>query len=159
MTRSRIFPVVMCGLVAGLCMVQAGGVYAQNASKEDKKKEAQERRAPMVEKTFPLNVSWTLVRLNKRVYQGERPTMILDGQSRMQGFSGCNTYSATSYVLRPQRIVVGPINFTKRSCSQTVLNAEKAFLVALRGAFRWDMKGSVLTIFSSEGELQFERTL
>lgn len=111
------------------------------------------------EKTFPLNASWTAVSYNNRVYKGDRPTMILDSQSRMQGFAGCNTYSATSYAMRGQRLAVGPLAFTKRACSQAQLAAERAFLVALRGSYQWDLKGPYLIIKSSEGELRFERTL
>ncbi|MDR1827967.1 MAG: META domain-containing protein [Methylobacteriaceae bacterium] len=111
------------------------------------------------EKTFPENVSWTLVTLNKRAVSGDRPTMILDKQMRMRGFAGCNTYSATSYPLRGQRIAVGPIAFTRKKCDNALMNLERSYLVTLRGAYQWDIIGPQLLVRSADGELVFERTL
>ena len=36
---------------------------------------------------------------------------------------------------------------------------ERAFLVALRSAQKWDQQGSTLTIKTQNGELRFERAL
>ena len=124
----------------------------------NKKNDKEQKRAP-VEKTFPLGSAWTVVRFNNKTYTGERPTMTLDRQYRMQGFAGCNTYSATSYPLRMQRIAVGPIAFTKKKCAPAVLASEKSFLVAMRGVYQWDIVGPQLILKSSDGEIVFERTL
>jgi len=176
MICTKTFILRACSAVIALSVWGASseGVFAQrnqplqlDQQNQGKRKPAQqgeaarkqEKKRPAIEKTFPLGASWTAVRLNKKIYTGEQPTMILDRQYRVQGFAGCNTYSATSYPLRMQRIAVGPIAFTKKKCSAQVMAAEKAFLITLRGVYQWDLSGPQLILKSSDGEIAFERTL
>ena len=111
------------------------------------------------EKVFPVSVTWTAVSLNGKRFTGERPSMILDGQFRMRGFAGCNTFSATSYPLREQRLAVGPVAFTKRACDKATMASEQAFLTALRTSMHWDLVQSTLVVKTQNGELRFERAL
>jgi heat shock protein HslJ len=111
------------------------------------------------EKIFPIGASWTAVSVNGRPFSGERPTLIIDQQLRGKGFAGCNTFSATAYPLREQALAVGPVAVTRRACEKTAMDMERAFLVALRSARRWDIVEGRLIIQGMAGELRFERAL
>lgn len=111
------------------------------------------------EKVFPVSVTWAAVSLNGKRFSGERPSLILDAQFRMRGFAGCNTFSATSYPLREQRLAVGPVAFTKKACDKATMASEQAFLTALRTSMHWDLVQSVLVVKTQNGELRFERAL
>jgi heat shock protein HslJ len=98
--------------------------------------------------------------LNGKPYSGfDRPSFNLDKQYRARGFGGCNTFSTTAYPLREQRFAVGPFALTKKKCDQGVMEAERAFLVALRTAMQWDLEGTTLVIKGQSGELRFERSI
>ena len=72
--------------------------------------QAQKPAGGQREKQFPVPSNWTAVSLNGKPFGGrDRPTFSLDQQYRAKGFGGCNTYSATSYPLREQRLAVGPV--------------------------------------------------
>jgi heat shock protein HslJ len=114
---------------------------------------------PRQEKVFPVGSSWIAISLNGRPFSGERPSFTLDQQYRAKGFSGCNTYSATAYPLKEQRLAVGPFAMTKKSCGKDLMALEQAFLVALRTSAKWDTQGSALIIQTQNGELRFERAL
>lgn len=112
------------------------------------------------EKQFPVPSNWTAISLNGKPFTGrDRPTFSLDQQYRAKGFGGCNTYSATSYPLREQRIAVGPFALTRKQCEKDVMEAERAFLVALRTSMQWDLEGSTLIIKTQSGELRMERSI
>lgn len=113
--------------------------------------------APKQEKQFPLGQSWTAISLNGKSLDGQRPSLQVDENLRGTGFSGCNTFSATTYPLREQNFATGPIALTKRACDQGAAAVEKAFLIALRGARSWDLADGRLIIKGVGGELVFER--
>lgn len=113
--------------------------------------------APKQEKQFPLGQSWTAVTLNGKAFGGTRPSFQIDENLRGTGFSGCNTFSATTYPLREQNFATGPIAITKRSCDAGASAIERGFLVALRGARTWDVAEGRLIIKGAGGELVFER--
>ena len=112
------------------------------------------------EKQFPVPSNWTAVSLNGKPFGGrDRPTFSLDQQYRAKGFGGCNTYSATSYPLREQRLAVGPFALTKKECDKEVMETERAFLVAPRTSMQWDFDGSTLVVKTQSGDLRFERSI
>jgi heat shock protein HslJ len=112
------------------------------------------------EKKFPLGQAWIAVSLNGKTFGGtERPTFRLDDQFRVQGYGGCNTFSATAYPLREQGLAVGPIAMTKRNCDKGQMTSEMQFLTALRTSAKWDTQTGTLVIKSQNGELRFERSL
>jgi heat shock protein HslJ len=112
------------------------------------------------EKQFPVPSNWTVISLNGKPFNGrDRPTFSLDQQFRAKGFGGCNTYSATSYPLREQRLAVGPLALTKKQCEKDVMESERAFLVALRTSMQWDFDGLTLVVKTQSGELRFERSI
>ena len=114
---------------------------------------------PRQEQQFPVGVSFIGVSLGGRTFSGERPALTLDQTYRLKGFAGCNNYSATAYPLREQGLAVGPFALTKRNCDKGRMDLERAFLVALRSAQKWEMQGSSLVIKSPNGDLRLERSL
>ncbi|MGL4437785.1 MAG: META domain-containing protein [Bosea sp. (in: a-proteobacteria)] len=114
---------------------------------------------PRPEKQFPLGASWSAISINGRVLGGERPSLLVDEQLRAKGFAGCNTFSATAYPLREMGFVVGPVAVTRKACDGGATANERTFLVALRGARKWDVVNGQLVIQGVAGELKFERAL
>jgi heat shock protein HslJ len=134
----------------------AGGRAGQQQQQQEKKPSIVDKR----EKQFPVPSSWIAVTLNGKPYSGaDRPAFSLDKQYRARGFGGCNTFSTTAYPLREQRFAVGPLALTKKQCDKGVMEAERAYLVALRTAMQWDMDGLTLVIKGQSGELRFERSI
>jgi heat shock protein HslJ len=112
------------------------------------------------DKQFPVPSNWTAVSLNGKPFGGrDRPTFSLDQQYRAKGFGGCNTYSATSYPLREQRLAVGPFALTKKQCDKEIMEVERAFLIALRTSAQWDFEGTTLVVKTQSGDLRFERSI
>jgi heat shock protein HslJ len=132
---------------------------AQSFGWGENKTEAPKAPAPKQDKIFPTKVSWVATSLNGKPFAGERPTLILDEQFRMQGFGSCNNFSATAYPLREQRFAVGPFALTKKACDKARMDQERNFLIALRTSVQWDTVGGELVIKSQNGELRFQRSL
>jgi heat shock protein HslJ len=109
------------------------------------------------DKTFPLGASWTVISLNGKPISDRRITLQVDQNLRGTGFGGCNTFSASAYPLRQQGFAVGPLALTKRSCDKSVLDFERSYLTALRGARNWDLVSGKLVIKGAAGEIQFDR--
>ena len=112
------------------------------------------------DRQFPVPSSWVATSLNGKPFSGpDRPTLSLDQQYRAKGFGGCNTFSATMWPLREQRLATGPLALTKKQCDKAVMEAERAFLIAVRTAGLWDFEGVTLVIKSQSGELRLERSI
>ncbi len=142
--------------VAAFCLMAALVATGTSASAQQPDNSVPQ---PMREKMFPLDVSYVAVSLNGRPFPGERPAVMLDSNFRLRGFAGCNNYSAIAYPQLEQGIAVGPFALTKRSCEREIMNAEQAFLLALRTAQKWDTNGPTLTISGPNGEIRLERSL
>ena len=133
-----------------------GGKPGQKSPQQEQKPSILQKR----EKQFPVPSTWVVQSLNGKPYSGiDRPTFSLDQQYRAKGFGGCNTFSATAYPLREQRIAVGPLALTKKQCDKAVMEAERAYFVAIRTAMQWDLEGTTLVIKSQSGDLRFERSI
>lgn len=164
--RANRFAVLACAgaAVAGLASV---GAEAQSLSGFGRKNRMQEREkekpyippSKPTEKIFPLNATFTAISINGKPFPGERPSFSVDKQYRARGFGGCNTFAATAFPLREQRLAVGPLALTKSSCDKSLAAAEQQFLVALRTSGQWDFVGAQLVIKTQAGELKFERAL
>jgi heat shock protein HslJ len=112
------------------------------------------------DKQFPLGNAYVAVSLNGKPFTGaEKPGFTLDKQFRVRGFGGCNAYTAVAYPLKQQGIAVGPITFTKRSCAKELMDAETAFLTALRTAQKWDLVSGRLVFKGPNGEIVFDRSI
>jgi heat shock protein HslJ len=154
MKAIRLATVLVALAIAPAALAQAPGQAASRSGQPQG-----EVPPPRQEKIFPVGSSWIAVSLNGRPFSGDRPSFTLDQQYRAKGFSGCNTYSATAYPLKEQRLAVGPFALTKKSCDKDVMALEHAFLVALRTSAKWETQGSALIIQTQNGELRFERAL
>ena len=115
--------------------------------------------APVQPKKFPTNITFTLKTINGKAADGDKPTIQFDPQLRFRGFAGCNTYSAIAYPLQRQGLAVGPIATTKKDCGAAKMEAEKAFLLAVRTSRVWNTKDTNLYLAGDKGELVFERSL
>jgi heat shock protein HslJ len=114
------------------------------------------------EKLFPVNVNWVVESINgKQLWSGpDRPSIFIDKQLRLRGYDGCNMFSVTAYPLKGQKIVVGPLAVGRKVCDKQVVENERAFLNAVRGAKEWDMQGAnTLIVKGLGGTVQFERGL
>jgi heat shock protein HslJ len=135
-------------------------------SKGGGKVSADEEGPPAVqigkEKLFPVNVNWVADSLDgKELWSGaDRPSIYIDKQLRMKGFDGCNMFSLTAYPLKQQKIAIGPLAVAKQTCDKPVVDAERNFLNAVRGAKEWDMEGAnILIVKGLGGTVRFERGL
>jgi heat shock protein HslJ len=137
------------------------GANAQNSSGSNRPSAQPDNQVPQPrpEKQFPLGTAWSAVSISGRPVGGERPTLMVDDQLRAKGFAGCNTFSATGFPLREQGFAVGPVAVTRKACDGGAAANERAFLVALRGARKWDVVNGQLVIQGVAGELRFERAL
>lgn len=143
-------------LLLAACVAVSAPAFAQDAPSPDKKPGA---LAPIQPKRFPSNVTFTLKTFNGKSVSGDRPTIAFDPQMRFRGFAGCNTYSATAITMPRQGLGVGPIATTKKNCGSAVMEAEKAFLLAIRTRHVWNTKDNDLYLAGDKGELVFERSL
>jgi heat shock protein HslJ len=113
----------------------------------------------MQQKQFPVGVQWVLVSLNGKSVGLNQPTLQLDAQLRMRGFSGCNTFSAVAYPLKNQGLAVGPLALTRKECAKAEMDLEKAYLLGLRTTGKWEERDGSLLLVGQAGELKFDRAL
>ncbi len=60
--------------------------------------------------------------------------------------------------MREQGFAVGPVAVTRRACETGVMGTERAFLVALRNARKWDVVNGQL-VLQGAAELRFGRAI
>jgi heat shock protein HslJ len=141
-----------------LLLAGASPADAQSRGRQSQQPPAQQAPPSQgQEKTFPLGASWSAVLLNGKPISDRRATFQVDANLRGTGFSGCNTFSAAAYPLRQQGFAVGPLALTKRTCDKGLMDFERAFLLALRGARNFDLVDGRLVIKGAAGEVQFDR--
>jgi heat shock protein HslJ len=156
--RSRALLLALAAMLAVTAADAASRRQSQQQGEQGKSSEDQVQAGK--EKTFPTGAQWTLMSLGGREFSGaNRPTMQLDANFRIKGFAGCNTFSATAYPQARQGFAVSAIAQTKRACEPGVMAAEKDFLLALRTATFWDLRGGFLVIKGQRGEMRFDRAL
>ena len=120
---------------------------------------AEQQQPPQQEKQFPLKTFWILKQFNgKPVNPGDPPTLTLDDNFRGTGFGGCNTWSATIYPQRGQRLGVGPVALTRKACEPARMALERGFLAAVHAAPAWDLVNGDLALKSRAGTLLFSRS-
>ncbi|MBO9650500.1 MAG: META domain-containing protein [Variovorax sp.] len=73
------------------------------------------------------------------------------GEGVVRGFAGCNTFQAT-YTVDGNRIAVGPIATTRRTCADAVMEQERQFLAALKSTTTWAFSGALLDMHRPDGE-------
>jgi putative lipoprotein len=69
----------------------------------------------------------------------------------VSGKSGCNQYNA-AYTLSGSSLTVGEIASTKMLCDQYAMDAEQAYLAALKQSATYTAEGGKLTIYNKDGK-------
>jgi len=99
-----------------------------------------------------INTYWKLVELNDgsvRAGEGKDLHMILKGQDRVTGYSGCNQFMG-SFTETGGGLSFGPIAGTRRMC-ESVMDQESAFLQALEATSRYEISGEDMAISDANG--------
>jgi heat shock protein HslJ len=147
------------GLALAVLIAPLAAQAQQRASRNARPPQPDEVAPQAIQKQFPVGFSWTLVSMNGKPPTGEKPTLTIDDNYRGTGFSGCNSYSATTFPIAKQGFAVGPVAVTRRACDAAVTTSERAFLVAFRTANAWDLLSGQLILKSGNTELRFERAI
>jgi heat shock protein HslJ len=113
------------------------------------------------DKEFPTGTTWALKSFNdKPVPVAEDLTFSIDKEYRGTGYSGCNTWSATIYPIKQQRLLVGPFALTRKQCEKPKMQFETSFLAALRASPNWDLVDGDLVIKGQQGAtMRFQRSI
>jgi len=158
MNRRLGYAALLAALVP-LVALTAGPAEAQRRGRGQERGAQPDQQIPPAqqEKTFPLGNSWSALTMNGKPIADRRATLLVDQNLRGTGFGGCNTFSAAAYPLRQQGFAVGPIALTKRACDKGMLDFERAYLTALRGARNWDLVNGKLVVKGAAGEITFDR--
>lgn len=115
---------------------------------------------PPMQKNFPLDQTWSLRELNgKPVASSVDASLMIDGNLRGSGFTGCNSWSATLYPVKDQHLMAGPFALTKKQCSKDVMAIELGFLSNLTGNPTWDLVNGDLVIKGPRGSMRLARSL
>eukprot|EP01037_Dinobryon_pediforme_P009581 gene9581-9658_t len=115
---------------------------------------------PGVEKKFPTKSSYELKSINgKPVPTQVIVTFIVDDAFRGTGNAGCNTWSATIYPVKGQRIAVGPVAITQKSCDKERMDIEHTFISILHASPTWDTNGSEMTLKLPQATMVLQRSL
>jgi heat shock protein HslJ len=141
-------------LLAQPVLAQKKPPAQQEGEKQDAKKDDKYKYEPQ----FPTKMNWILSTANGKAPPVEA-TMSIDENLRGTGNSGCNAWSATLYPVRGQKLMMGPVAMTKKTCPAEQTALERMFLSVLHTGPTWELVGSTLTIKSQAGTLVFNRGL
>ena len=138
-------------LAAVFCTAALGGALADDKPKEP---------MPPWQIQFPLDQTFSLRELNgKPVPNSLDVSFKIDGSMRGTGYTGCNSWSATIYPMRGQKLALGPPALTKNQCPKDVMAIEVGFLNALVGQPSWDLINDELIIKGPHGTMKLVRSL
>jgi heat shock protein HslJ len=144
--------------LAAACVLTPGSAEAQHRRHGRQPESQQAKPLPEPEKRFPINAQWSLREVNgKPVPAGVEATMRIDQNNRGTGVSGCNTWSSPMVPINGQRIAMGAIAMTRRSCPPAVMAFERTYLLALHSGPKWDLEGSDLIVKTPQTTLRFRR--
>jgi len=147
-------------LRAAVTLVAA--TFATLAIAQMRQKDADEPPKPLppLQKNFPLDQTWSLRDINdKPIPAGLDASLMIDGNLRGSGYTGCNSWSATLYPVKDQHLLTGPFALTKKQCDKDVMAVEFGFLSALTGNPTWDLVNGELVIKGPKGTLRLARSL
>lgn len=73
-------------------------------------------------------------------------------EGKLNGFSGCNLYSAT-YTINADKISFSPMKTTRKYCNfpESVMQTEQAYFAAFEKTVTYKIKGNQLTFFDQSG--------
>ncbi|MBV8664658.1 MAG: META domain-containing protein [Hyphomicrobiales bacterium] len=140
--------------------VAFGAIFGAQAQMRDTDTPAAPKPLPPQQKNFPLDQTWSLRELNGKPVRSDLDVSLkIDGALRGSGFTGCNTWSATMYPIKDQKLLVGPYALTKKQCDKDTMAIEFGFLSALLNQPAWDLVNGELVIKGSRGSLRLVRSL
>jgi heat shock protein HslJ len=150
---------VKCASVVLIAALAASPAFAQRKKqKEGEGEQGGQSKIQGYEPQFPTKMNWVLSTLNGKTPVAEA-TMSIDENLRGSGTGGCNTWSATLYPIRGQRLAMGPVAMTRKTCGAAENALERQFLGILHSGPTWSLEGSTLTVKSQGGVLVFNRGL
>ena len=147
--------------LAGIAAVMALPASAQGRKPKaapEQKQEAAPAGEKKYDKEFPTKATWNLKEINGKPPAGDA-SLLIDSTLRGSGSSGCNTWSATLYPVKGQKLLMGPVVQTKKQCDPAVMTFEREYLTILHSQPTWDQQGDTLTIKGATGTLVFARSL
>jgi heat shock protein HslJ len=157
--RYRIALVGLAALIALPASAQGRKPKAAPAEKQEQSGAADDKKIDQkIDKEFPTKATWNLKEINGKPPAGEA-SLTIDGALRGTGVSGCNTWSATIYPVRGQKLAMGPVIMTKKTCDPQMMTFEKEYLTILHSGPTWDQNGDTLTVKGATGSLVFARSL
>ena len=156
---NQIFSTLAVAATLGIILVPA-----PDANARQRRQSPAATAAPSVlaqsEKAFPTHTIWILKDFNgKPVASSDDLSLSIDETFRGSGYSGCNTWSATLYPVKGQRLAIGPLALTHNTCAPARVALERAYLTALHGGPAWDLTADELVIKGPRGTLRFRRSL
>ena len=156
----RAFTKTIVTAAAALALA-TGAAQAQQPKRGDPKKPPEAPALQPYEKNFPLKTVWTLIDFNgKIVPASDDMSFSIDDNYRGTGYGGCNSWSASMFPQKGQKILMGPIALTKKTCDKDRTLLEINFLIALRSGPSWDIEGSTLVLKGQRGGyMKFQRSL
>ena len=146
------------GCIAAMLTLTTTSLSA--APKQPVQQNAPANEIPPVEKKFPTGGRFELRSINGKPVPGNIfVTFTVDASSRGTGSSGCNSWSATVIPVRGQRLAVGPLAMTKKTCDKDTMAVEHVVTGIIHASPFWDVEGSELTLKLPNGQLKFQRSL
>jgi heat shock protein HslJ len=147
-------------LLLALCMASTPSLAQTQRHRGRQPEHQQPKPLPAPEKRFPYNARWTLRELNgKPLPSGVEATLRIDQNNHGAGVAGCNNWSSPMLPIPGQRLAMGAIALTRRSCPASVMAFERTYLLTLHAGPKWDLVGSDLVVQTPQTTLRFSRGL
>jgi heat shock protein HslJ len=149
-------------LLASTSLLACGPTEAQGlrGPRAEPQQPQQTKPSPVPEKMFPYKAVWTLREINgKPVPREIDATLMIDQNNHGTGSGGCNTWSSPMAPIVGQRIAMGAIALTKRSCPPAAMAFERSYLITLHSGPSWDLVSSELVLKTPTTRLVFRRGL
>lgn len=99
-----------------------------------------------------VGTNWTLSAIGQGVIPPDTSiTLSFSSPSQLNGFGGCNSYSA-NYQVNGSNLSIRGFTSTRTSCGEDIDNQESLYFATLQGAASYQVDGGRLTISSSTGD-------
>jgi heat shock protein HslJ len=152
------YTIALAVLAASIALPASAQGRKPKAAPEQKPEQAQPGAEKKYDKEFPTKANFNLKEINGKPPAGDA-SLTIDGTFRGSGYSGCNTWSATIYPIKGQKLLMGPVVMTKKTCDAALTTFEKEYLTILHSGPTWDTQGDTLTVKGQTGTLVFVRSL
>ena len=159
--RTKLFLALLATGVLSAALVMPAAAQQPMVGRHKKKAQDNQQQQPTFaqpDMTFPVGAHWTVSTINDKPVPGDAElTLSIDSNDRGTGFSGCNTWSATLKPIQGQRLAMGSVALTGKTCPPAVIQLEHQFLGILHSGPYWSLEGSDLVVKSQFGVLRFSR--